>query len=125
MGSQPSSAAVADFNGDGKLDVACSILQEDTVNVLVGNGLGRLSPAGPVVVAQPNPITFPASLAIASGDFNGDGRGDVAVLGNSNVAVMLNHAGQTLASPIANSIGTAKPAAGFAVADLTGIARRT
>ena len=120
VGVQPSSAAVADFNGDGKPDVACSIFMEDSVNVLLGNGGGRLTPAGPVAVAEPKPTSSPAALAFTSGDFNLDGRPDFAVLGNTNVAVLLNRGGQTLSFPVSTSIGSLQPVAAFASADFNG-----
>src|SRR5713101_3856278 len=44
-GSNPSSVAVGDFNGDGRLDLAVANAGSDTVSVLLGNGDGSFQPA--------------------------------------------------------------------------------
>ena len=70
----PQSLALADFNGDGKLDVASG-----AGNVLLlGNGDGTFQ--APITLGSPG-------LGIAVGDFNGDGKPDLAV---GNVIVLLN-----------------------------------
>jgi hypothetical protein len=63
------SLAVADFNGDGKLDVALSETTQTTI--LLGNGDGTFT-----AVHNPSPI---GSLQLVAGDFNGDGKIDLAV----------------------------------------------
>jgi hypothetical protein len=77
--------AVADFNGDGKLDVITTTGRAGTVSVLLGRGDGTLTP----------PIDNSAGSsagAVAVGDFNGDGRPDAAVAngGSNTVSVLLN-----------------------------------
>jgi hypothetical protein len=77
-GFTPSSLAVADVNGDGKLDLvinSISFLDSDAfqVGVLLGSGDGTFQ--GPILApAQPG-----GSGDLALGDFNGDGRMDAAV----------------------------------------------
>lgn len=92
----PVSIAVADFNGDGKLDLAVANNYSDDVSILLGNGDGTFLPA----------INYNSGSgsAIAAGDFNNDGKADLAVgLGGSlDVAILLN-----------NGDGTFQPASYF------------
>ncbi len=69
-GDYPSSLAVGDFNGDGKLDLAVTV--SFAVSVLLGNGDGTFQPARLVPMGL-----LPRSVAV--GDFNGDGRLDLAL----------------------------------------------
>jgi VCBS repeat protein/List-Bact-rpt repeat protein len=66
---------VADFNGDGKADVA-GVDSGDFVGVSFGNGDGTLRPAVDYGVGQ-------GSGGIASGDFNGDGKPDLITQNNT------------------------------------------
>ena len=84
-GSQPRSVALADFNGDGKIDLATANGDTGTVSVLLGTGTGSFKP--PVNAAAGS---YP--LGVAVGDFNGDSRPDMASAnyGTNNVSVLLN-----------------------------------
>jgi uncharacterized protein (DUF2141 family) len=73
VGAAPTSVAVADFNGDGKLDLAVSSEQENNVIVLLGNGKGGFT-AGEII-----PVSGNQPNHVAVGDFNGDGKADLAV----------------------------------------------
>jgi hypothetical protein len=78
------STAVADFNGDGKLDIAVASVGSN-VTILLGNGDGTFTAAA-------NPFQFGGSLAVA--DFNGDGKPDLAVAtdnGTKLVKVLLGN----------------------------------
>jgi trimeric autotransporter adhesin len=84
--------AVADLNGDGKLDL---ILANGNVNgnvyIFLGNGDGTFTqaPGGPIALIQPSQTVIAVSLV--AGDFNGDGIPDIAALdgGSPEVTVLL------------------------------------
>ena len=87
-GANPTSVANADFNGDGKVDLVVSDLASSAVNVLLGAGV-----AGTVAFKPPvNAVVGARPVAVVVGDFNGDGRFDVASAnGANNVSVLLNN----------------------------------
>ena len=84
-GSIPYTLASADFNRDGKLDLAVAGAQSNDVSILLGDGSGVFG--APTVFAVG---TFPDWLAI--GDLNGDGKADLAVTNfdSDNVSILLN-----------------------------------
>src|SRR5437773_2035154 len=85
-GTNPASVAVGDFNRDGLPDLAVADYNADTlpggdtVSVLLGNGGGTFQPARTFATAGSNPVT------VAVGDFNGDGRPDLAVTNSANTS---------------------------------------
>lgn len=86
----PTSLAAGDFNGDGKLDLAVVYSGDDVVSVLLGKGDGSLGNAVDYS-ADSTPTALAKSLAMAVGDFNGDGTLDLAVanFGDNTVSVLL------------------------------------
>jgi hypothetical protein len=85
VGTTPSALVVADFNGDGKPDLAVANVGSSNVTVLLGNGTGGF--------AAPTGSPFPVGsepYSIVAGDFNGDGFPDLATAnyGNSDVTVL-------------------------------------
>jgi FG-GAP-like repeat/Abnormal spindle-like microcephaly-assoc'd, ASPM-SPD-2-Hydin len=92
---------VADFNGDGKPDVATGYVLPQLNNgtfpsyvaVFLGNGDGTLQPPTSFALQDqlPMPIaTSPDGSAVA-GDFNQDGKQDLAVATNSGVEIFLGN----------------------------------
>jgi hypothetical protein len=70
VGANPTSVAVADFNGDGRPDIASVSGGHLTINLNAGGGAFG-SPASFATGFSPNGVT--------AGDFNHDGKADVAV----------------------------------------------
>jgi hypothetical protein len=84
--SSGSSVAVADFNGDTKLDIAVTLnLGTGKLVELLGDGTGNFT-------AHPSsPFAFGMSpSSIVSGDFNGDGNRDLISLGVSQNTVKVS-----------------------------------
>jgi hypothetical protein len=108
-GPSPRSVVTADFNGDGKLDLAVANASDNTVSILLGNGDGTLQ-------SRKNYSTGSSPLAVAVGDFNGDGALDLAVvnqqsntvsilLGNGNGTFQVHKDYNTGSSPAAVAVG--------------------
>ncbi len=106
----PTSIETADFNGDGKSDLAVGIDGGGSLNVLLGNGDGTFQPASVYAIDNFNGEEL-ESLAMA--DFNGDGRADVAAgeVGGSNTSlfIVLN----TAAGPSTTSISSSPNPSSF------------
>lgn len=83
-GASLSAVAVADFNRDGKLDLAVTDSANDTVSVLLGNGDGSFRSAGQF-------RTGSTPVAVAVGDFNNDGLPDIVTANakGGSVSVLL------------------------------------
>ena len=104
------STAVADFNGDGIPDVVANDYFETGGNKLYlfpGNGSGGFAIAPTPISLNPQVTANPYS--IVAGDFNGDGKPDLAVVsGNgafaSQVAILLNN-GSGFAAPVSFAAG--------------------
>ena len=112
-GSVPTFVATADFNGDGKLDLAVSNSGSNSVSVLLGKGNGTFQAAVNYDVGT-NPT------AIAVGDFNADGKLDLAVSndGSNNVSILLGNGDGTFQAAVNYDVGT-NPTC-IAAADLSG-----
>jgi hypothetical protein len=70
-GAEPNSIVTADFNRDGKLDLAVANFTGESVTVLLGNGDGTFAAAA-------SQATGNGPYSVAVGDFNGDGILDLA-----------------------------------------------
>ena len=84
LGTYLSAIAIADFNGDGKLDLAVTDSSDNAVIILLGNGDGTFG----------TPTTIPVGNgpeAIVAGDFNNDGKLDLATAnyGDGTITLLL------------------------------------
>lgn len=70
--------AVADFNGDGHVDVAASAVNSKRISILEGRGDGSFYPA--YVFTTPSNRSGPRELSIA--DIDGNGRPDIVYVGS-------------------------------------------
>jgi hypothetical protein len=102
----PTSIAVGDFNGDGKLDLAVAAnLNNNEISIFLGNGDGTFQP--PVNYAAGN---GPTSVAVA--DFNGDGKLDLAVADGVSPAVNVL---------LGNGDGTFQVAVGYSLPEVASL----
>ena len=88
VGQEPISIAVADFNNDGKNDLAVANGGSNNISVLLGSGTGNFGTRPTVPVGL-------LPLFVGVGDFNNDGWDDLVVAdwvsqGNPTVSVLLN-----------------------------------
>jgi hypothetical protein len=89
-GAGPFSVAVADFNGDGKPDLAVANSNSNTVSILLNT-----TPPGatsPSFAPRQDFATGATPEDVVVGDFNGDGKPDLAIVdqGSNAVSVLTN-----------------------------------
>lgn len=101
VGKFPTSVAVGDFNGDGKLDLAVTDSgtadASKQVSIFLGNGDGTFQ-------AEINYATSDFTIGIVTGDFNGDGKLDIAVSDfSSGVDVLLGNGDGTFGAALTSA----------------------
>jgi hypothetical protein len=101
VGLKPASVITADFNGDGKLDLAVAGKSANTVSILLGKGDGSFGP-------KTDFVTSAGPSAVTAGDFNSDGKLDLAVAGKSAnmVSILLGKGDGTFGEPTNFAVGT-------------------
>lgn len=102
---------VADFNKDGKPDLALTNNVQSAINILPGNGDGSFGK----LVISPSGVYFPSSVAV--GDFNGDGNKDLAIAFQNVISVLQGKGDGTFINPVMYSTG-GSPLSRLSVADL-------
>ena len=115
VGSGPSGAAVGDYNGDGLGDLAVSTFAGGNISVLLRQ------PGGGFALEGGAAIPLGANVhAVAAGDFNSDGRLDLAATTSGSQVVLLlrNTANTGFTVQGANATGTTPVA--IAVGDYNG-----
>jgi hypothetical protein len=99
-GANASTIAVADFNGDGKPDMAVSNpganFSAGTVSVMI-NGTATGSATASFTLAA-SPAVGDVS-GVVTGDFNGDGKPDIAVTASDSAQVLINTTAPGAATP--------------------------
>src|SRR6516225_2951356 len=128
-GISPSSVAIGDLNGDGRLDLVTANIGGDplgtptpagTVSVLLGNGGGTFSAA----TQYPTGTGLPGAQSVAIGDLNGDGRLDLAVANSSSsISVLLGQAGGGFLTLSPRALSPVNNFSSVALADLNGDAK--
>ena len=92
---------VGDFNGDGIPDLAVIDSDSSTLDILLGNGDGTFT------AETANPPISGIPLHFATGDFNTDGKTDLAVAENGGtIAILLGNGDGTFAA--SGSVNSAK-----------------
>src|SRR5581483_9414736 len=109
--------AVGDFNGDGNLDIAAgheqNTLTSTTISIMLGTGTGTFGPSTDFNAGK-------SVFAIAVGDFNQDGKIDLATadLQRGSVEILLGNGNGRFGFP--NSFSASDGPISIAVADFNG-----
>jgi RHS repeat-associated protein/uncharacterized repeat protein (TIGR01451 family) len=114
-----SSVALGDFNGDGKTDLAAAYGNNtvSAVSVILGNGDGTFQPAVSYATGIPY---WDTSYEVVVGDFNGDGKPDLAVANLGTVSVLLGNGNGTFQPEVKYGTAGGSTIQPIAVGDFNG-----
>src|SRR5262249_29296090 len=105
-GPYAAAVAVADFNGDGKPDLAvANQVSSGTVSILLASGGGDTAPARSAAGTLPTDVI--------AADFNGDGQQDLAVVDGvaaNNLQVLKGNGDGTFQAAVSYTVGSAPQA---------------
>ena len=125
VGANPSSIVAGDF-GNGHVDLAVADANQNDVSVLLGNGNLTFQPAIHTATTGSGALSatfFPAGsgpVSIVAGNFNGDGRLDLATgnLYSTDISLLFGKGDGTFEGPPGTAVGSI--AAAVATGDFTG-----
>ncbi len=100
LGSGPHYVAIADFDGDGKLDLGLANYDTNNLSIMKGNGDGSFTPSGSY-------FSGGRPVIIVSDDWNGDQKIDLAVVNSSDntVSIFLGNGDGTFSSRLVLAVG--------------------
>jgi Flp pilus assembly secretin CpaC len=82
VANEPSAIVTGDFNADGNVDLAVSSFSANNVSLFLGDGKGGFTEAKNSPIALPSGVLNP--VAMIEGDFDANGKADLAILANNN-----------------------------------------
>jgi uncharacterized repeat protein (TIGR01451 family) len=118
VGSNPSWIVAGDLNGDGKTDLVTANYggSGGSISVLLGKGDGTFRAA----VTYPIATNGDSALAVVIGDFNNDGKPDVAVVTNGGIFLFPGNGDGTFGAPQPVVLSNSYAYTGLVAADFNG-----
>ncbi|MEG4407505.1 DUF4347 domain-containing protein, partial [Microcoleus sp. MON2_D5] len=98
-GDRPTSVSIGDFNGDGKPDLATTNSESYNVSILLNTTATNATT--PTFATQVPFATGTGPRSVSIGDFNGDGKPDLAVanISSNNASILLNTTATNATTP--------------------------